>query len=397
MTSLVIDAVRRRQPEREIVGFSLDPEDTRARHGLAAGYGIVSRPPHRSSDGRSPRGWQRIVRGLRRRAATLLREPGHLLRSYRALRDVDELVIAGSGQLLDTWSGFWGHPYTILKWALLARLAHTETLFLSVGAGPLERPLARRAVRYAVEHARYVSVRDSSSALALRAAGVTRPLPVVPDMAFALAPPTRPPSEGDRPRVGVNAMAQYSARYWGTGDHERYDDYIRKVARLVEATVAGGADVTLFTSQVRADPGTAADVIAELASCGPEVNRHVRWQPVADVDGLLSVIAECDEVIASRYHCVLLPLVMGIPTIGLAYHPKTQDLMEMLGLRDYCTSIDSFEPGQTVALLHRLRHHRQTVRQELAARIPEQQRAVQDQFDRVFPRTPVAARRAGTP
>lgn len=405
VTGVVVDAVRRRQPLREIVAFSLDPSDSGRRHNVAGAYGITPQPVHPSGrSGQATRGPGRILSGLRRRGATLLHEPAHLWRSYRVLRGVDQLVIAGSGQLLDSWSGPWGHPYAILKWTALARLAHTETLFLSVGAGPLDRWLSRRMVRAAVERARYVSVRDRSSARELRDAGVTRTLPVVPDMAFAItseASGFAPVSGADeaeegrrRPRVGLNAMAHFNARYWGRGDQKRYREYVRKMATLIEAIVNGGAEVTLFTSQVRADPATAADVMAEVDRGGVETRDHVQWQPVEGVEDLLHVISECDEVIASRYHCVLLPLLMGIPTIGLAYHPKTSDLMELLGQQESCFSIESFDPHCTVERLHQLRDEGVTVRQTLAARIPPLRSAVEEQFDRVFPAQGGAPREA---
>jgi polysaccharide pyruvyl transferase WcaK-like protein len=382
VTSIVIEAVRRRRPDAEIVGFSLDPEDTRRRHGIAA-FAITSQAGvgRRASAPRS--GVARIARGLRRRAVRLLGEAPHLWRSYRALRDVDLLVVAGSGQLLDSWAGPWGHPYTTLKWAWLARLARTRLAFLSVGAGPLEGRLAARFVRAALGMAEYVSVRDESTAAVLRAAGVRRPLPVCPDMAFALDPARLPPRRGrsgagGARRVGLNVMAHEDPRYWPRGKAGRYHGYVEKLGAFAQAARERGS-LVLFSSQMAADRAPAQEV---AALAGPPGAAPV--VEVEDIDGLLETIASCDYVVAARFHCVILALLMGIPTIGLAYHPKTSDAMAMLGQGAYALDIDAFDAGTLLRRLEDLAAGAPSVAREISGRLPVLRRAVEEQFDLVF-------------
>ncbi len=388
VTHVVAQAIRARLPHAEIHAFSLDPQDSRARHGLPA-TPISARPPENHPE-RAPRprpsGWRRIALGLWRRARGVLREGPHLWHGYRALRRVDLLIVAGSGQLLDSWSGPWGHPYTAWKWAMLARLAGTRLAFLSVGAGPIQHPLSRWFVRSAVQRAEYVSVRDQASARELRSAGVRQALPVVPDMAFGLAQEELPVVGPHRDRwvVGVNPMAHASAHYWGRGDETLYRAYVEKVAQLVRALVEEDADVVLFSSQVRADPLTAHDVLEHLDAQGGVPAGRVAVHPVQSVQDLLRTVAGCDEVIGARYHCVLTPLMLGVPTLALAYHPKTVHLMAMAGQGDYCLDIDAFEPEHLLARHHRLRQHHDLVREALLGAMPALRAAVDEQFDHVL-------------
>ena len=84
-------------------------------------------------------------------------------RSYLLLRKVDALVVAGGGQLDDEWGGSWGHPYTLMKWAVLARAAGSSVVFLSVGACRIDSQLTRTFLKAALSSARYRSYRDEES------------------------------------------------------------------------------------------------------------------------------------------------------------------------------------------------------------------------------------------
>src|SRR5262245_3329701 len=112
----LIQNIRRRCPDAEIIGFSLNPEDARHRHGIEA-YPIRVSAERRASAGPetavsepgSPgghlRAFVRRVRPLRtfalwvgRGLETILavaREPAFLWRSYRRLKGTDLVIVAG--------------------------------------------------------------------------------------------------------------------------------------------------------------------------------------------------------------------------------------------------------------------------------------------------------------
>ena len=46
------------------------------------------------------------------------------------------LVVAGGGQLDEEWGGSWGHPYALMKWAVLARVAGAVDSFSKCGRMP---------------------------------------------------------------------------------------------------------------------------------------------------------------------------------------------------------------------------------------------------------------------
>lgn len=404
VTSTVIHAIHARRTDVEVCAVSLDPEDTLQRHGVTT-YPLNRE--HVSSTLR--RGWRRYAAGLLRRARSVARELPHIWSSYRLMRSVDLLVVAGSGQLLDQWSGPWGHPYAIYKWSLLARLTGTRVAFLSVGAGPLRGRLARYFISNAVEHADYISLRDEGSIEVLRAAGVTRELHVCPDMGFGFSShrpvgtastpsastaaggrnetgtQARPGGSGERIVVGLNAMAHAHPDYWGRGDLTRYERYREKLSAVIRGLMEDGCTVRLFSSHAVADTLIADDLISAAWASNPALAGRLDRRRLTEVDELAEFIRGCDAVIGARYHSIIVPMLTGVPTIGIAYHPKTVGVMQMAGQSEYCfPDIDTFEADE---LLDRARHliqNRAHVRASLLANIPELRGAVERQFDEVF-------------
>ena len=407
VVATIVDALRRRLPEARAIGISMAPEDTCQRHGIAAfpidpGMpGVRPRSPAAEAGADVPRATalRRVARHLpgARRVFRLLRllvrigrELPFSLRALSLLRRLDVVVVAGSGQLLDQWRGPFGHPYTLFRWACLARMAGVPILYPSVGAGPIDHALSRLFIRSALAPSPYVSVRDRSSAEALRAAGVRRRLPSCPDMGYAYRRdgeakpnPCLPPGRGS---VGLNAIAHRDPRYWPRGSGADFTAYLAKMTEFAEWLLERGCTVTLFSSQVSADAVVADDLRAALAHRGMDRHPCLRtaFTDIETVADLVQVVKDFDVVVAGRYHSVLLPILLGIPTLGLAYHPKTKDLLHDLDLDDRCLDIDTFTPAELERRFLALADESADRGKAIADRVAARRSQVEVQFDSLF-------------
>jgi polysaccharide pyruvyl transferase WcaK-like protein len=377
LTAAVIANVRRLAPDSQIIGFSLDPKDTAARHGVSA-LAIrshVTRFPSVKPEPLVPGASQRIMGFKRRMIAAIkriawLRTLYHGVRKmpsdllgvareflffgymWQALSGVDLLLIAGSNQMIDYVGGAWEFPYTLCKWALLAGLRGVRVAFVSVGAGPLDGKLSRYFVRKSLSRAVFVSVRDHGSQQLVRNLGYTGDVRVSPDLAFSL-----PWSEGGRSGsrggpgvVAVNPMPVFDARYWPESDPVRYRRYVDALAALCTCVIAGGQRVVLFGTHP-ADEWVADDILVRLSSetltCGRiELARPRSLAP------LLDLVSQSDAVVATRFHGILLSLLVGTPTVGICYYRKSRELMETAGVGEF--AID-FEEVDVTALVTRLK------------------------------------------
>lgn len=369
ITTAVIQNIQSYFANATVIGFSINPIDTHLRYGIAA-YPIrctnhrpaAHRSPEESVMGTShpasvePRAPARGVKTVIKRIPAIMEiigyvraifsaaraapaELGFLCKSYRIVRTLDLLIIAGSNQFLDNFGGPWGFPYTLLKWTLLARTARVPTAYMSVGAGPLDGLLSKLFVRLALKLSDYRSYRDFGSKQLIRALGYTGEDCVAPDLAHSLlirATPAAPAGPGKL--IGINPMPVYHHLYWPIVDSEHYQKYVAALASFTERLIAASHKVRFFSTQPM-DRHVVQDVCDVLRRRAPGGFYAARYpQQVTELTDLLQ---EMDIVVATRFHGVLLALSLGKPAVAIAYYRKTRELMEDMEQGDYVVDLES--------------------------------------------------------
>jgi polysaccharide pyruvyl transferase WcaK-like protein len=364
-----LQSLRRRYPDSTIVGFTLDPEDTERRHGItsfplsrttprdvwADHLGPYARAMRRLRTSRSG-----LVRRVERVASRVPAELGMLVRSYRALDGVDVLIACGSGQIQDYWGGGgpFSYPYTMLRWALLARLRRAKFMIVSIGAGPISARLSRRFFRWALSLASYRSFRDEQSrALVADVTGLARNDPVYPDLAFSLAvpgetsPTTRGHVDASPSVVGVGPIGYYREGNWPEADDARYARYLSTIVAFVNTLLAEGHSVVFLKGEARYDQAVIDDITARLNIPDPGSSGQILDAPMDGVDGIIGALARCDVVVASRFHNVLLSYLLGRPVLALSYQSKIDSLMEEFDQAQFCLPISDASPQVMLAKL----------------------------------------------
>jgi polysaccharide pyruvyl transferase WcaK-like protein len=411
----VLQNVRARIPNVEIVGFTSNPEDTKERHGLesfpirrldgkargeaqqGSAAGAETQASSLQTPAPVPKGWKQIlksvpgvaaaVRGVRSALHVLrnaLLEPKFLWSSWRNLRGVEILLIAGSQQLNDIY-GAWEFPFTLYKWSVLARLTGTKVAILSVGAGPLSSKMSRFFIRRVLRMSSYRSYRDVISSRLVESIGVKGPNPVYPDLVYSMRLPVpRPVSASAKAVVvGVNPVPFYDGRYWATPNPERYADYVRKLAKFTEWLDQNGYSTLFFPTQTRADTLTIQDIRSELNGTAGSL-RILQGNPIQSIDDLLSEIARADLVIANRYHGILLSLALNKPVLGVAYHAKSRELLEQAGQGDYVLNVADFRTEDLIEKIKAMHANAAQIKKEIASRIAPLHEALEEQYDQVF-------------
>src|SRR6266496_2094539 len=256
----MLQNIRKYYPDAEILGFSLNPEDTQERHG------IPSFPIGRMASN----GWLKpkdnpecLVRlneitnqvcSSQNRAVRLLgwlilRAPLEFLSvldASKTVRDIDYFIVSGGGQLDDYWGGPWHHPYTMLVWSLIAKLRKTKLNFVSVGAGPIDHKLSRWFIKAALSLADYRSYRDEDSKRLIESIGFKWNDPVYPDLAHSLEIKRYSNarlSKITHPVVGIGPMAYFDPRVWPERDQRVYIGYLSKLASFSAWLLQNGYNI----------------------------------------------------------------------------------------------------------------------------------------------------------
>jgi len=394
---VVIHNIRLRWPHAEISAFSMNPGDTGKRHGIPSypirrhtwGIGYGSDGNEETRTRRGIRNWLTTTKTPAiRLPRNILRELEFLITSFRKLRPFDMFVVSGGGQLTER-SGPWGFPYAILIWILMARLAGVRRIFLNVGAGPLRHPLSKFFVRWSLYAANYVSFRDEPSQTLARRIGFTGASRVFPDNVYSLEVPALAlPSADARPSPLVG-LAPMPWPFCDPREHlsenlqALYDEYIAKLAVFASCLVRYSCSVELFGSDAGADPSAIEDLRKALRA--QQKIDTPAYVPIDSVNELLSRMAAMDFVVTCRFHGVVLAHILNKPVLAVSHHPKVADLMEALGLSQYCVDIRNFDPRALADTFASLVDHAGEVKIIMAEKLATYRLKAAAQFDELFP------------
>jgi len=402
-----IAGLRRRSPGAEIVGFTLNPADTRVRHGVEAStcgafslpHYTIRRAPQSATPaagggpGEEPPRLPRLRRAVaalpgarsgRRVVAMAVAELRHRREVASRLAGFDRVVVSGGGQLDEFWGGPFGHPYTLYRFSRAAERAGARFDVLSVGTGSLSTSLGRRFVRRALAGAGYRSFRDERSRELAAAAGAPATDPIVPDLAYALPLELAPRAGRARRQIGIAPMCYADPRVWPKPDAARYARHLQTLAAIAVRAVRDGHEVAMFgTDRPDAAPVAECHAIAANQLTGDERSR-LRVVPLDEVAALMALLATFDVVVAARFHGVLLAHVVGCPVLAVSHERKVATLMSELGHSAYCAPIDEIDPAAASAALGELLSGRDAIAAHVREVAAEYRRRVDAQYDALF-------------
>jgi polysaccharide pyruvyl transferase WcaK-like protein len=402
----MIANLRLRLPNAQISGITLNSASFLERHG-ASGFPLCASKlpfygmsetdaPQQSwsedtgiSDGRQPGGWKTVAKGVLRKIpgvrrvgkklqsyfAGIRREIRHFIDARRFLRSQDLLIVSGGGQLDEEWGGPWGHPFSLFKWAVIARLVRIPFAIVSVGAGKTSSPVSRMFLGMALRLARYRSFRDvnSRNIAAKWLARASNDL-VIPDLAFSLPSSAMPSSTGMRSRanakpiVALSPIAYAKPGSWPRQDQAVYDRYRHQMAQVVSRLVEGGYFVVVVWSSV----GDDEKIFSEIMDCLDEDSREMAAKQIflpsiTNWRELAALLEDVDFLIASRMHSTILGFLTRTPTVAISFDPKVDWVMQDLGQKNYLLQIADFTADGVLLALEDLAQNRAAVIEQIAS------------------------------
>ena len=363
MQAAMIANIRKRIAGVEFLGITLNPDETRRRHGIEAFplagvsrayYGLFNSASSKPGQRQLPkpgriRRWLKtipVLGGVLRGVHTCVVELGHVVAAARVVRKLDRVIVPGGGALDDFWGGPWGQPWALFKWSVLSRVYGVPFLFVSIGKCSLEGSLSRFFVRIALRLAEYRSYRDPDSKIAVQALIDAPDDQVYPDLAFSYPSPVIQASPDGALRdarlvVGVSPIAYCDPRAWPRKDERRYTAYVSQLAKMVSWLIKEGCHVRFFTTD-SADAATVDDLqnMISASAIDGDVIQTLASSPEQTPESLLQGISDVDLTIASRLHGVILSHLNATPVLALSFDPKVDAHMNAVGQEDYCLSID---------------------------------------------------------
>lgn len=333
----IIEQVLQYDPGAQLLCFCTNPQDVRARHQIAAlPSAVVRSAPAGSASSR----YSRLRRLLRIVFRWIPLELAQWVKSIGPMSRTDVFMIAGTGIVADYLSGPLGWPYDIFRLSLLAGILRTKVVFLSVGVGPINRPLTRWFFKRALGIAHFRSYRDQASRDCLERIGFdTSRDSVCPDVVFGLSQSNLPQHSAgsrERPIIGLGLKDYGSADSRHTGSRREYLEYLRTMAEFISWLHAHAYSVRLLIGDMRYDNPVINEFVALLNELGIATQAPLLLvEPVQSVAELLRQIADTEAVISARYHNLVMGLIQGKPVMALSDHAKLDSLVSDFGLARY--------------------------------------------------------------
>ncbi len=368
----MIENIRQRHPKAKIFLFTLYPEETERRHEIKSfsitgfrllwysdcssvsskmGIDIVSRE---GLGGPAKKIWRwikkssrmgRPIKHMRSFLGTMKKiydEIIHIGRSYKILKGFDLLIVSGGGQLDDDYGGPWGHPYTLFKWALLAKATGTKLIFLSVGTCSIGCKISEYFLKLALKNAQYRSFRDTGSKDRWARFKFTQNDYVFPDLAFSYS--AKGASGGsicqikNGTLVGISAIAYLSSN-WPKRNIGAFEKYKQCLTDFTAHLIAAGYSVMLFTTDDM-DRQVNEEVMLSLRyNLSLHDSDKLRMAQTYKLDDLVHELRIADYILASRLHGILISHVLGKPVVAISYDRKVDAHMVNMKQQEYSVDI----------------------------------------------------------
>jgi polysaccharide pyruvyl transferase WcaK-like protein len=210
---------------------------------------------------------------------------------------------------------------------------------------------------------------------------------VYPDLVFSLSEITIPHDDerrGGRPVVGLGVMT-YAGKYSvQKPSNEIYLEYLDNLVAFAGWLLAHDYVIRLLIGEL-CDRSASKQLKSLLkASFGAYDEERIIDQPALSVEQLLPQIAATDLVVATRFHNVLLALVLNKPVIAISFHHKCASLMSDMGLTEYCHDINHMNAGRLIEQFQGAERNAEKLKPAIRQRVEQSRKALDEQYSLIF-------------
>lgn len=306
---------------------------------------------------------------------------------WQAYVEADLVVANGGGYLLQDKP--WTPWFIGIIWELALAIGLGKPLILlPQSIGPLPGWEQRWLVRWLVQRAARVLLRDQVSLDYLHAIGARGHCQLCPDL--ALLQPTAPtadlqawlaaqsvPWPPTAPWIGLTAQDWAAQnRNFSAAQQAQYE---ATLAEVCAALIADGC-VVLGLPQV-CGPIAALDdrlVLQRLRDRLPEPAGFILLPDQPPPAVLQALYSHFDVLLGSRMHAMIFALNTGTPVVGMGGLPKMRGLLQWFGGEAWGHDIAQLETAALVAQIRQLRRGRPQLRLQLQQRVAILQRQLAD-------------------
>jgi polysaccharide pyruvyl transferase WcaK-like protein len=163
-----------------------------------------------------------------------------------------------------------------------------------------------------------------------------------------------------------------------------YADYLESLVVFVRWLLAHDYDVRLLTGDICDRPavGHFVELLKERSVLYEE--GRIIDDPVLSVEHLLWQLSNTDVVVATRFHNVLLALLLNKPAISISFHQKCDSLMSAMGLSEYCQDIKHLGSERLIEQFCELQKNAPWLKSLIEEKTEQFRNDLDDQYNVIF-------------
>jgi len=163
-----------------------------------------------------------------------------------------------------------------------------------------------------------------------------------------------------------------------------YREYLRSLVVFVRWLLGNNYDIRLILGDLQ-DRIALDDFKALLrTSLGKYDEERIIDEPALSVEQLLPQIAATDIVVATRFHNVLLALVLNKPVISISFHHKCASLMSDIGLTEYCHDINHMNAKKLIEQFQDAEKNAEKMKALIMRSVEESRKALDEQSNIIY-------------
>ncbi len=298
---------------------------------------------------------------------------------WKTVRASDLVISSGGGYFWSNRALFPG-PMFFQNYlhVRLAGLVGKPIIFFPQSFGPLYNPWVTRMLRAALNGPNVVRV-FSRERLSLEFLGrLLQDAPVAdrtalcPDVAFCLERRTDETHIAAVSRLPGPVIA-VTVRPWGFPDagsrserKERQCSYLGGLVTACRSLHERWGGSLLIFPQSRG-PGSFEDDTALSETFFTMLKHHLPARSVLLLplsaaerpEAIVNIMSHVDLLIATRFHSAIFAFLAGTPAIAVSYQPKSEGIMQQLGLRRFAVDISDVDPDRIAGLGNEILEHHQ--------------------------------------
>jgi polysaccharide pyruvyl transferase WcaK-like protein len=184
--------------------------------------------------------------------------------------------------------------------------------------------------------------------------------------------------------VGLGLMP-YAGKYSVARPRDEiYQEYLNNLVAFAKWLLAHDYDIRLIIGEV-SDKSASAEFKSRLkASVGAFAENRIIDEPALSAEQLLPQIAETDLVVATRFHNIVLALLLNKPVIAISFHHKCAALMAEMGLAEYCHDINQMNASRLIEQFQEGVRNAERLKSVISRKVEESRRALNEQYKVVF-------------